>query len=379
MGKAKLLVVSCMIVALLGNSIAALACTSVVLGQGNRVLLGQNYDFAYTHGAIFVNASGKKKQALVDPGDLAIEWESRYSSVVFSQFGRELPTSGMNEEGLTVQLLWNEDDAFPEVDAKTVSALSELLWVQYQLDTAKSVKEVVDSFKRVAIKKAYADLHYVVCEAAGDCVLIEYENNQLRVYSKGDEYQPSVITNNNLTNSKEFYKEFRNQELSAIPKKKKSLNVYARAAWLIEKGLGGNVAANPLSADVFSVLDQASVDYEFFDMFRWIFSKQAPSITAWSAVFSPSGKWIEFRSHENRKIRRIELSKLFRKCDSPDLAMNLDDGAGGLVNALFDRNPQTENLRIIRASYRPIEDLAPRQVQDALYDYAESYSCVGAQ
>lgn len=379
MSKAKSLVISCMVVALLGNSTAALACTSVVLGQGDRLLLGQNYDFAYTHGSIFVNASGKKKRALVDKGDVAIEWVSRYSSVVFSQFGRELPTSGMNNTGLTIQLLWNEDGPFPDVDSKTEPTLNELSWLQYQLDTAKSVKEVEDSFNRVAIKKSYADLHYVVCEAEGDCALIEYENKQLRVHRNAGDYRPSVITNNNLTSSKGFYSQFRTQALSAIPKKKKSLNVYARTAWLVEKGLGENVADNPSSADVFSVLDQARVDYEFFDLFRWMFSDQPPSVTAWSAVFSPAGKWIEFRSHENQKIRRIELSKLFRKCDSPDLAMNLDDGAGGLVNALFDRNPQVENLRIIRASYEPIADQAPRQVQDMLYDYAESYSCAGAK
>lgn len=375
MRKSKSLVIYFIVLALFGNSLTAVACTSVVLGQGDRVLLGQNYDFAYTHGAIFVNASGKKKQALVDKGDLSMKWESRYSSVVFSQFGRELPTSGMNEKGLTIQLLWNEDGVFPEVDAKTTPTLGELSWVQYQLDTAMSVKEVVDSFAHVAIKKAYADLHYIVCEASGDCALLEYENNELRVYHRGDDFRPAVITNSSLINSKKFYSQFRDRALSDIPKKKKSLNVYARTAWLVENGLGASVAEKPSSSDMFSVLSEAKLDYEFTDMFRWIFSGQPPSITAWSAVFSPSGRWIEFRSHENQKVRRIELTKLFRKCDSPDLAMNLDDGTGGEINSFFDSNAQRENLRIIRASYEPIRNLAPRDVQDALFDYAESHFC----
>lgn len=95
-----------------------MACTSMIIGEGPRSLLGQNYDFALGDGAIFVNASGKEKTSLAEGDERALHWRAKYSSVAFAQFGKELPISGMNEKGLTIQGLWNEDASYPKVNRR---------------------------------------------------------------------------------------------------------------------------------------------------------------------------------------------------------------------------------------------------------------------
>jgi len=70
-------------------------------------LLGQNYDFYYGHGLIVVSPRGLSKFSLSDKEEGRLHWVSKYGNVTFTQFGRELPMSGMNENGLAIAMMFH--------------------------------------------------------------------------------------------------------------------------------------------------------------------------------------------------------------------------------------------------------------------------------
>ena len=119
------------------------ACTSFLLPWGKQVVLGKSYDWNSGHGLLLINKRSVAKQALLLPGTPGspARWISRFGSVTFNQYGRDLPLGGMNEQGLVVEVMWlgKTDHGGAQ---KKVPALNELQWIQYVLDTAKTVPEV---------------------------------------------------------------------------------------------------------------------------------------------------------------------------------------------------------------------------------------------
>ena len=86
----------------------ARACSTFVIEDGTRRVFGKNYDWDVADGLVIVNKRGMAKRALIaGPAgtEAAAEWVSRYGSVTFNQYGRELPCGGMNEAGLVMPVL----------------------------------------------------------------------------------------------------------------------------------------------------------------------------------------------------------------------------------------------------------------------------------
>lgn len=351
----------------------AMACTSMIVGDGPRSLLGQNYDFALGDGAIFVNASGKEKTSLAEADQRPLRWQATYSSVVFAQFGKEMPISGMNEKGLVIQGLWNEDASYPTVNRQTTASLNELQWIQYQLDTSASVADVERSLATIPVHQDYASLHYVVCEASGACVLIDFDEIGMRIARRGADFEPAAITNSTLIRSKHHAALAMNvEEFDDLSDDKNSLDAYTRAAWLVRRA--GMADSRPLAPRrLHDMLDKTHVDFQVSDVLS-VFGGQPPSATQWSIVFSPSERWIEWRTRDNPDIRRLELTKLFRACPAPDLAFDVSKGRG-LITAKDFVPTREENQRIITAAYKNVEKQFPPERQKALVDYADSLSC----
>src|SRR5262245_23348357 len=74
----------------------ARACTTVCVGDDSRPVVAYNYDFDPQEGLVLVNKRGTVRKSRVGPGGLT--WTARYGSVTFNQFGRDNPTTGMNEK-----------------------------------------------------------------------------------------------------------------------------------------------------------------------------------------------------------------------------------------------------------------------------------------
>jgi penicillin V acylase-like amidase (Ntn superfamily) len=74
-----------------------IGCTTLCLLEKGRVLVAYNYDAWASEGLILVNKRGMSKQGRVKE---AASWTAKYGSVTFNQFGRDEPSSGVNENGL---------------------------------------------------------------------------------------------------------------------------------------------------------------------------------------------------------------------------------------------------------------------------------------
>ena len=85
---------SCVVILVLASATApaAFACTTVWAGSDDRPVVAYN-----------VNKRGTHKRSRFEGGAF---WTSRHGSVTFNPFGRDNPTTGINEKGLMISLMW---------------------------------------------------------------------------------------------------------------------------------------------------------------------------------------------------------------------------------------------------------------------------------
>lgn len=290
-------------VLLIVSATAADACTTFC----TRGLFGRNYDFEIGDGMVFVNKRGLTKSAQRPNG---ASWTSRYGSVTFNQFGRDSATGGMNEKGLVVELMWLDGTRYPKADARP--EVGTLEWIQYQLDTAGSVKDVVENMKRVRISERGVPLHYLIADASGDVAAIEFLNGEAVVHH-GDTLPVAVLAN-------DPYKQ------SASGQRGPSADRFNRAA----KGL-----ASATSIDAaFTLLDAVA----------------QPS-TQWSIVYDMRNRAVSYRTAANRTKRSLRFAELDFACATPVRVLDVDQGTGNVAK-LFRDYTRTANESLVRRSIR---------------------------
>lgn len=352
-------------------SFDAYTCTSVAARGSDSFHVGQNYDFALTHGAVFINQAGVEKESLIENKQNRFTWVAKYPSITLSQFGQELPASGMNGKGLVVQMLWNEDEQTPKPKSPTGKYLNELQWVQYQLDNYATTAEVISQLGTTEILKSFADLHYVVCDIQKTCALVEFVNGKLTAY--GDQqYSPSVITNSSLVNSLKHYDGIKTLPYKDVKdKKRNSLNYYARAVHILQNSKEKNFDTAK------HALSEVHSDYRFMDIFKAIFSSTPPSVTAWTAIFNPSDQTLHLSTDvTSEPFHKIELKPLSKRCGKT-LALEFEKGqklASNLASTFSD-DARKVNQSIVYKAYRTIEDEFPKESQDFLINYPSTFTC----
>ena len=161
------------------------------------MLFGRNYDFEIGDGMVMVNPAGAEKKGYLEGGP---SWRSKYGSVTFNQFGRGFPMGGLNQAGVVVELMWLDDTEYPARDQR--SPLTVLEWIQYQLDTAASVADVIASDARVRIQ-GQTPLHYLVGDRSGGTATIEFLNGKL-VAHKGPDLPFTALANHSYAKSSAF-------------------------------------------------------------------------------------------------------------------------------------------------------------------------------
>ena len=259
-------------VLLIAAATAADACTTFC----TRGLFGRNYDFEIGYGLVMVNKRGVSKTAQTDH---PATWTSRYGSITFDQFGRDNATGGMNEKGLVVELMWLSGTRYPESDAR--GELGNLEWIQYQLDTASTVAEVIASDAKVRITPANAPLHFLVADANGDSAAIEFLDGKMVVHRKAN-----VLANDPYTES-----------VAAM--KRGARDRFARASH-------GLASATDVDG-AFALLDEVAQPH-----------------TQWSIVYDIPNRVIRWRTAKNRTIRGARLAAFDFSCATPVLIADVD-------------------------------------------------------
>lgn len=322
---------------LIAFSLFAEACTTFVLKTENDLVFGRNLDWVSDNGVVVVNKRGLKKSALVFLNDKPATWTSKYGSVTFNQFGKEFPFGGMNEKGLVVELMVVRG-SYPDQDAR--DALNELQWVQYQLDNASTIAEVIASDKDIRISGISQNLHYLVCDASGKTAVIEFNSKGMVSYT--DKTLPFSVLENDTY--------------------KTSLNKHKN-----KNSCRFNTVINML--DNYSHQDKIAVDYSF-----QILDKVALD-GSWSMVYDIKNKKIHFKSASHKAVKSIDCSSLNYSCSVPAQICSMNISEKKEINPLLKDFDHNLNTQVMKDGIKTNEILLPQNVLNQFYNYCLKPKC----
>lgn len=295
------------------------ACTTFCVRSGDCVLFGRNYDFEIGDGMVMVNAAGAVRKGFLDGGP---SWRAAHGSVTFNQFGRGFPMGGMNQAGVVVELMWLNDTRYPAADER--KPLGVLEWIQYQLDTAASVDDVVASDARVRIQ-GQTPLHYLVSDRTGAAVTIEFLDGTLTTH-RGATMRYSALANDTYARSIAFVERLGGKQAGGSG----SLERFSRAALAlpdVAKGPG-----NPLPR-AFAVLADVS-----------------QRTTRWSIVYDQTAGVIHWRTDRHQPIRHLRMADVGFGCGTERLAIDVHAPVSGDARPAMVPLTAEANLALVRGS-----------------------------
>jgi penicillin V acylase-like amidase (Ntn superfamily) len=342
-----------LIFALLSNQ--ALGCTTFCLRNGVDLLFGKNYDWMIGDGLIFVNKRGVHKEGTADRN--AAKWLSTYGSVTFNQYGWENPSGGMNEAGLVIELMWLDDTEYPKaVDKPIVDVLE---WIQYNLDTAATVDEVIKNSERLVISSR-VKLHYLVSDARGNATTIEYLNGKLNART-GPHLPVAALTNDTYDRSLEYSK-------NADPSRTLgagSLQRFARAAQRTK------------AFDKQPLTTSEAVAYAF----ETLGNVAQPGYTEWSIVYDQNHGRVHFRTLQSPSIKTIDTRAFDYACGGRLRMLDINAKTGGDVTPQFVDYTRAANRDLIGRAFAGTDFLrgVPAEELDTLATDPERFTCTGVK
>lgn len=244
----------------------AQACTRLVyLGAGDDVITARSMDWKSDIATdLWIFPRGMQRSGEAGPN--SIRWTSKYGSVIASGYD-VATTDGLNEAGLSANLLWLVESQYPARD-RARPGLTIAAWAQYVLDQFATVKEAVAALERepfilvtdnVPGQQLLATLHLALSDASGDSAIVEYIDGK-QVIHHSRQYQ--VMTNSPVFDQQlalnAYWKDIGGTVM--LPGTNRAADRFARASFYVN--------AIPKSEDpvialasVFSVIRNVSVPY----------------------------------------------------------------------------------------------------------------------
>ena len=339
---------------------AGQSCTSFGLNQDELHLFGKNLDWDLDDGLVFINKRGALKKAIPAQNDNGepVSWKSKYGSITFNQYGREIAMGGMNEAGLTVETMVLGMSQYPPPDARPY--IPKFQWQQYQLDTAGTVAEVIDSLMKIRVSGGGKGpgVHFLVIDKTGVCAAIEFLNGKTVVHTR-ETLPIKVLTNSTYTQSLETFNQTLNQAKESFANLSSSLYRFVTAADMIKRYDDKNTI--PTIDNVFHILKKVSQGRQ----------------TKWSIAYDIGNLKIYFRTYANPKIRHINLKAFDFTCQTPVKVLGINAKLEGDVSAAFTDYTQSANRKLIGEAFRKTSFLrnVPVEELDQLSRYPEETIC----
>jgi penicillin V acylase-like amidase (Ntn superfamily) len=336
------------------------ACTTVAFPKSVDKVVAKSYDWHQGHGMVVANLKGISKKSLsLKPDDVSTEWVSQFGSVTFNQNGREFPLGGMNEKGLVLEIMWLDGTIYPEADARP--SVNELQWIQYQLDNYSTVAQVVADADKIRVSQAYADVHYMACDASGACATFEYWGGKL-VVTEGADLKASALTNGTYQDSMKYLANFDGFGGRApLPTGPSSNQRFVRATMLAG------------AYDPKGKVDASDAAFKTLD------SVGGTAYSKFHIVYNPTSKTIQFRTHAKRAIKTIDMKGWDYSCAKDKdrtLIWDMDTSTpAGDITAKFKPYSEKENLRMVKRGIKDIEGSLPPKMAERLAAYPASLPC----
>ena len=166
----------------------------IVRNSDGNVLMGRNFDFDYAPSLQIITRpkNGYASISTVNLAFLGYTKDNLPSGLNINSFlvlaAPFLPFDGMNEKGLAIALL-AVPEAEPPYDENKVT-LNTTTAIRLVLDKAATVDEAIELLKQYNIY--FSDgvyCHYLIADASGRSVLVEYFENDLKTVETNETYQ----------------------------------------------------------------------------------------------------------------------------------------------------------------------------------------------
>ena len=312
---------------------SSLACTTFLLDTPEGPVFGANLDlFIPADGLVFINRRGIAKEGFQKNtnGDVA-KWVSKYGSVTFNLAGIEFAFGGMNEAGLTVGSMELLAQKYPEPDERMPLTMG--LWAQYVLDTCATIDEVIACDKKVRIEDGAPPVHFLISDAKGNCVTIEYFNGKLQA-RRGDTLPVKALTNSTYDESLAKY------------------NAGGPRWWQKDRGATFKRFCRAAERNLEYAPDGKlnCIQYAFETLTRDV----AAGHTKWNIVYHIPRREVWFRSIRSPEVKYVSLNDFDLSPDAPCLMLDINQPGSWHVKEKFvpydhDRNRQV--LRLLLARY----------------------------
>ncbi|MDQ8935940.1 linear amide C-N hydrolase [Acinetobacter rudis] len=298
------------------------ACTRAVYIGKNEVMTARSMDWKSDVGTnIWILPNKVTRHGVAGPN--SIKWTSKYGSVIASGYDIS-STDGVNEKGLSANLLWLVESQYPNVEKNKKPTLSISLWAQYVLDNFATVNEAVTALEKepfivvtdmVPGEKRLTTLHLSISDSSGDSAIVEYINGK-QVIHHNKEYQV-------MTNSPTFDKQLALDDYwqliggtTMLPGTNRAADRFARASFYIN-AIPKDASPEHSLASVFSVIRNVSVPFG-------LNTEEQPNIssTRWRTVVdhkrvryyfesavSPNLFWVDLKdiNFNDGKTRKLDL------------------------------------------------------------------------
>ncbi len=284
---------------------AAHACSTVFFEKNGQTLIGHNMDWFADRLALVTNKRNVKKQGFVFPNEPPFTWTSKYGSISLIMEGREITGRGMNEAGLVI-LEMALGDTQQSTDSD-IPRLSVGQWAQYQLDTSATIEDVIASDKvvRQSPEEEWQS-HFLLWDKTGAVALMEWLEGKM-VVIKRDEMTVPVFVN---------YRYDLSTGVGDDPT--------GRYSKMAERYLAYDPAK-----------DQDGFTFVYSVMQEGINAFSPPTRTLWQFIIDPRAQRMSFYSHDNDKLRTLDLKDFDFSCQTQVEVFDLSWGDAGDVRSAF--------------------------------------------
>ncbi len=338
------------------SGLPAFACTDVrVAAQDGSVLSARSMEFGtQVHSGLVVSPRGSKIQSNAPGGGNGAHWTAKYGYVYMDAFGIDAACDGMNEAGLGFGGLYLPGFAQYETIAagQNATAVSNILfgaWLLSQFATVDEVKAALPSIHVwgepvAAFGNSFIPVHYVVHDAKGNSIVLEWVGGKLSVYDD----TVGVMTNSppydwQMTNLRNYI------NLSPDNSKPVEINGVEYGAngqgsglvglpgdptppsRLVNTVVGLNSAVKPKNVTDSLVLAQKLMNRVDLPAGLARDPKEGGSdTTQWVVFRDHTNKIYYFRTYTNMTLQAVDLKKLDFSAGAPARRLPIPDTAPGV-------------------------------------------------
>jgi len=298
--------------------------TIFCLEKEGSLLIGKSTGWSSGFGYIIINKRNIHKKAFRIGFTKRARWTSKYGSLTFNQVAQDLPSGGINEKGLVIEVTSN----FRNTSEKgTKPKLSEVQWVQYQLDNFSTVAEVLSNINKVQIKQIGKGLSYFLCDKSGNKAIIEVFDKKLMVIDK--ELIFPALTNTPYKKCISFLNKIQGKYKTSKPQS--SINRFVASADFIK---------------VFKNKTYPDIDYAFKSMLR---VKQ--NNTVWNIVYDLKKMKVYIKTKENNNLRYLDINSLdFNK----NSGIEINAPISGNINEKLIPYTIKNNKKLVNYAYKTL-------------------------